>query len=100
MVRLGTGLTWQARDLAWVYRDPTTRDFLDNTGKPPYIISIKRVDGTIISPVTQGNATFDQATNRIYFNSALGGQMFIDTQAGSVTFTSVGPRSTDKVLLT
>jgi hypothetical protein len=96
MVRDGATQSWYSRDLAWVFQ-PYMQG---NPPAPVFTISVQRADGSMISPVTVGTSpTYDNATGRLFFNSALGGQVVVDPQAGMVTFTGVGPRAGDKVLV-
>ncbi len=97
MVRDGVTQTWTARGLAWVYLDPVTRGYVDANGNPPYTIWVQHSDGTVVS-VLQGRPAFDTSSGRLYWNSALGGQVVLDPQAGTITFPSVAPAPADRVI--
>lgn len=102
MARDGVSQTWTARDLAWVYQVALpggNRDYVDANGIAPYNIAVIQANGNVINRVNQGAPTFDNATGRLYYNSALGGQLFVDPQAGTVTFTGVAPRNNDRVMV-
>lgn len=97
LARDGILQTWTSRNLSWVYLFQGT--YVDaSTPDQGIVISITRADGSTISPVNQGRPTFDSATNRMYYQSALGGQLYVDPQAGSVSFPDVAPRSDDAVI--
>lgn len=100
MVRDGSSKVWMSRDIGWVFRNPGTRDFVDASGNPPYTLSLRRADGSVITPLTQGRPTFDNATGLLYFNSALGGRLIVDPQLGTVTFPDVAPRNSDALFVT
>ena len=93
MVRDGILPTWYGRDLSWVYRVPGGGYV--NAGTPGFGIDIRIP--RIVGPVNQGAPTFDPATGRLYFNSALGGRLYVEPQSGSVTFPDVAPLPTDAV---
>ncbi len=102
LARVGASQTWQSRDLAWVTRDPATNNYLDANGKPTFAITVTHADGTVANggnPINTGNPTRDPATGRLYFNSALGGQLVVDSQNGQVIFPSTPPAVTDRVTL-
>jgi len=92
LVRDGVSQTWYSRDLAWVFRQGGS--FVDANGDPFFII---RVNG---NRVNLGPPTYDRATGRLYFASALGGQLYVDPQSGGVTFPTVAPRQSDRVTAT
>lgn len=93
LARDGATHTWVSRDLAWVYRGPNG-ELVDGNGNPFFVI---RVNG---NQVNLGQPIFDRATGKLYFNSALGGQLVVDPQAGTVTFPNVAPRPADRVTAT
>lgn len=92
LARQGASQTWLSRDLAWLYRDPVTGAYVDGTGNSPYIVL--SVNGT---RVNVGAPSLDNATGRLYFNSALGGRLWVDPQSGAVAFPDAAPRSGDAV---
>ncbi len=110
LARQGASATFAARDLAFLFSanrwDTTTtparfrRDLLDATGKP--YMRLRMVDRGGVSTdllLTNPAPVFDSATGRVYFASALGGQIAIDPQGGTITFTGVAPRNSDMLLL-
>lgn len=109
MVREGTAGTYVSRDMAWLYRDPATGSLLTatdpNYGTSKVPLFIIKVNGKEINGYQGANKdfkapTFDAATGKLYFDSALGGQVVVDPQLGQVTFTSVAPARTDRVTVT
>jgi|GEM_PF-2549854 len=82
MARVGSTQTWQSRDVAWTAQYNTN---------PP--ISIM-VNGT---QVNTGNASWDNATGKIYYSNPNGGEIVIDPTVGTVTFTGKAPAPTDVV---
>jgi hypothetical protein len=120
VVRDGVNTTWMSRDLAWLYRDPQTKDYLPkdpiDLRKKPLVqvfvydqtgASYATYPGGAPAPIngydpntgTFNGPTFDNATGRLYFSSVLGGQVVLDPQNGTVTFVGIAPRNTDKVVL-
>jgi hypothetical protein len=122
LAREGNTNTWNARDLAWLTRDPVTRNttYTDANGRTMPFFQIYLYDRANAprfafpdnTPVpingytrdATGNwiwnePSFDQSTQRWVFRSALGGDLIIDTQAGTVSFSGVSPRQTDRVSL-
>jgi len=118
MARDAINNVWLSRDIAWIYRDPTTREYLDASdakrrpfmqvfvydksgnskfsftdGTPAPVNGFDPVTGSIVAP------TFDRATGRLTFLNALGGQVLVDPQNGTVTFAGVAPSVADRVVL-
>ena len=98
MVREGTRQTWVTRDLAWVYRDAQNNLVDAATGRAPYTIFLLRGSNAPVL-LTTGTPVFDRATGFIQWNSALGGKMIVDPQAGRVVFTGVAPNQTDRIMI-
>ena len=73
--------TYIARDAAWI---------LDN--KPENKILVQAPDGkggfNLLNP---GNGKFEEGTGLVYFDSTVGGQIVVDTRAGSVSFPNIAP---------
>jgi hypothetical protein len=108
--RQGNSTTWTARDVAWLYsanrwdapNNRFRRDLLDANGNPYFSVTVvdKAGNATNVLQTNFANPpTFDTATGKIYINSALGGRVIIDPQAGTITFNGVSPTGSDKVLI-
>ncbi|MBM3496289.1 MAG: hypothetical protein FJX72_18500 [Armatimonadetes bacterium] len=92
VARQGASRTWASRDVAWIYRDPTSAAFVDGSGSSPWIVV--HVNG---ARVNLGAPSFDSPTGKLYFNSTLGGRLVVDPQAGTVTFPDIAPKIADAV---
>ena len=97
LARDGANQTWLARGIAWKYQ-ANNAYVTSQTQYHPIVIAVVRSGGTLVSPVNVGEPTYDSATNRLYYQSALGGQLYVNPQTGSVTFPDVAPGSTDLIL--
>lgn len=108
--RQGNTTTWAARDVAWLYaanrwdapNNRFRRDLLDATGKPYFSVTVVDRAGNATNVLQTGfnnPPTLDTTTGKVYINSALGGRVIIDPQAGTVTFNGVSPTNADRVLI-
>jgi len=94
--RVGASNTYVSRDADWLRSND--RDGLikveilkNNTGAITLLNG--RGDGTI------QNGRYDTNAGLLYFDSGLGGQMAVDTTAGTVTFPNVTPGANDAVIV-
>jgi hypothetical protein len=98
MARVGNTNTYIARDAGWVLRS-TAAGSQDND---PIGLTLLHSDGTTTSIIANGavRGTYDPASALVYFNSALGGQVAVDPNAGTISFPNVAPSRNDVVLIT
>lgn len=96
--RTGAGNTYTTRDAGWQATDANNNglvviEMLKNNLNAPIPLN-NRADGTL------QRGRFDAASGLLYFDSALGGQIVVDTLSGAITFPNVPPGRNDALLVT
>ncbi len=108
LTRLGSSNTYQGRDAAWelgtgpegLLQDPTTdpgsqiKIFLIQGGLANNPVLINAQPGM---PNLPQRGRYDQASGLIYFDSALGGQITVDSRSGTIRFPQVAPALADRI---
>lgn len=96
--RVGAGNSYTTRDAGWQAVDANNNgqvvlELLKNNQGAPIPLN-NRPDGTL------QRGRFDASSGLLYFDSALGGQVVVDTLSGAVTFPNVPPGRNDALLVT
>ena len=109
LTRVGTSNTYTARDAGWVYGSGPGGSFdpaKDTESRIKVYISQNGANSVPLNGTTAGGTdffkpgTFDPASGLVFFDSALGGQMAVDSRSGTVTFPQVQPKRNDTIFVT
>jgi hypothetical protein len=101
--RVGSTSTFTTRDAGWIAQDA------NNNGQVRIErLRVRRVDGRVEDEITPLNnradgtlqrGRYDAASGLLYYDSALGGQIVVDTLSGAISFPNVPPGRNDALLV-